>query len=118
MKRFVLNVALFWHTVFKTIALGAAQKWTERGHGAMKKCIDCEYAKAYRKFTSTRYEFCCKHPDKEYIKDYFRKNRIRKMEGFLGYSKAGEFPIKTAPKWCPLKKMDGEDGNNDLHRQR
>ncbi len=81
--------------------------------GAMKKCIDCEYAKSRQKFTNIRIEFRCDHPDRDYINDYFRKNRIRKMEGFLGYSKAGEFPIKTAPKWCPLKKMDGEDKSNE-----
>ncbi len=73
----------------------------------MKKCIDCEYAKARKRTTSIiRSEVCCEHPDREYINDYFKKKRIQKMQGFLGYSKAGYFPIKTAPKWCPLKKME------------
>lgn len=59
--------------------------------------------------SNTRASFSCEHPDHGYILDYFKKRRIQKMPGFLGYGKpfSGEVPIKTSPAWCPKKKQEG-----------
>ena len=72
----------------------------------MTKCLDCKYSQAYRKPGNCRYEYRCEHPNQKYIIDYFKEHKILKLHGFLGFSRAGEFPVKTAPKWCPLKGAD------------
>ena len=71
------------------------------------ECNKCEHCVGY--LHSTRRGFQCNHPNKSYINDYFRKNKIQKMPGFIG---SGEkfAPVpknKTTPKWCP-KKSEGE----------
>ena len=72
-----------------------------------EKCSECEYCREYRKIGNTRSSFTCGHPDGEYIRKYFQEHRISKMEGFIGYGKSfsEEFPIKTSPAWCPMRKM-------------
>lgn len=68
-------------------------------------CKNCKHMKAYRKFGNATQIAFCEHPDKEYIRTYFKEHRIRKYEGYLGFiNSKGVFPIKTSPKWCPLKK--------------
>lgn len=73
-------------------------------------CKECPHKKEFRKGGNTTKEVMCRHPDRDYIVNYFREHRIRKFEGFLGYvNSKGEFPIKTSPKWCPLKKESHND---------
>lgn len=74
------------------------------------RCKDCKYCKLSRSVTSTRYGFSCEHPDYSYIFDYFQKKRMHKMPGFLVFGKpySEEVPVKTSPKWCPLKKGESE----------
>lgn len=70
------------------------------------KCSDCEHCSGYRRFGNTRTNFSCKHPDQRYIHDYFMKNGIKKMPGFLGFGavRSDTVPLKTSPAWCPKKK--------------
>lgn len=70
------------------------------------ECDKCEYCNGY--LLDTRREFHCKHPNQEYIINYFREKKIKKMEGFIGYSeKFSDVPInKTTPKWCPKKEIE------------
>lgn len=71
------------------------------------RCKECKYAYAIQtRGMNKRYECFCGHPDKEYIADYFAKNRIQKMVGFISFSEpySTEPKIKTAPKFCPLKR--------------
>lgn len=72
-------------------------------------CKECPFQKQYRRhFNSTR-EVMCEHPDKEYIRKYFKEHNIRKYEGFIGFvNSKGVFPIKKSPAWCPLKRKGGE----------
>ena len=72
------------------------------------KCKDCPHLVMQRKITSARYDCLCKHPNQDYIYEYFKENNIRKYQGFLCYSKPNikEPTIKTAPKWCPLKESE------------
>lgn len=74
-----------------------------------EKCADCEYCKGYRGINATRSGFHCEHPDGGYIRDYFKANKISKMEGFIGYGErfADKPSIKTSPAWCPKKKKEG-----------
>ncbi|HIW80276.1 MAG TPA: hypothetical protein H9742_01925 [Candidatus Acetatifactor stercoripullorum] len=73
------------------------------------RCADCEYCKEFRKTGNIRSDFTCEHPDKEYIRKYFKEHKIQKMEGFLGFGTrySREVPIKTSPAWCP-KKVGGK----------
>ena len=76
----------------------------------VKKCADCNYCNGLKRHNATRYGFHCEHPDKQYIIDYFRKNNIRKMDGFIGFGKPySQVPeIKTSPAWCLLRRKEGE----------
>lgn len=69
------------------------------------KCSECEYCREFRPVGNTRSEFWCDHPNKEYIKEYYKKHRINRSEGFLEYGKPYEHqvPLKTSPRWCPKK---------------
>ena len=67
-------------------------------------CKECQWKKAYRKGYNATQTVFCEHPNKEHIEKYFKDNCIHKMLAFIGFiDSKGEFPIKTAPKWCPLK---------------
>lgn len=67
-------------------------------------CKDCRYKRESQRFGNRTKSVTCENPNKEYIRDYFEKNRISKMEGFLGFiDTKGNFPVKKSPKWCPLK---------------
>lgn len=67
-------------------------------------CKECQYKKAIKRFGNTTTQVFCDHPEKQYIRKCFQENHINKAEGFLGFiNSKGEFPIKKAPKWCPLK---------------
>ena len=70
-------------------------------------CDNCEHCFGYR--NATRRGFLCNHPNQSYIVDYFLKNKIQKMPGFIGFGeKFATVPKnKTTPKWCP-KKSDVE----------
>lgn len=70
------------------------------------RCADCSYCNEFRKIGNNRSEFRCKHPEQDYIIDYFLKHRMSKSPGFLGFGKAWSHsvPVKTSPAWCPLKK--------------
>ena len=73
-------------------------------------CKDCPYKKEYRRnFNSTKGVMCV-HPDKEYIRKYFKDRNIKKYQGFIGFiNSKGIFPVKKSPMWCPLKqKGSGE----------
>lgn len=71
------------------------------------KCSECGYCSGLRPVGNTRTEFTCIHPEQRYIKDYFNKKRINKMPAFIGFSArySDAVPIKTAPVWCPKKKL-------------
>lgn len=72
-------------------------------------CKECPHKKEFQKGFNTTKEVMCKHPDKDYIHKYFVEHGILKFEGFLGFvNSKGVFPIKTSPKWCPLKRSDAE----------
>ena len=47
----------------------------------------------------------------DYINNYFKEHRIKKMEGFIGFGKPFEDKpqIKTSPAWCP--KESGVSGD-------
>lgn len=70
------------------------------------KCSECGHCNELRPVGNTRSEFTCKHPDGEYIREYFEKHKIQKMPRFIGFGArhSHEVPIKTAPAWCPRKK--------------
>lgn len=73
------------------------------------RCSECEYCKEAPSGThSSRGSFYCKHPNQKFIKNYYKENRISRMVGFIDYGKPyGHAPkLKTAPRWCPLKKED------------
>ena len=65
--------------------------------GEKMKCKDCPYVK------NIGNSVYCNHENQMHIIEYFIKNNMLKAPGFLGYCRKG-FPIKTSPKWCPLKK--------------
>lgn len=69
------------------------------------KCSECEYCTHYRKPGNARAEFICKHPNQKYINDYLFKNKISRSVGFIDFGEkwSDECPIKTSPRWCPLK---------------
>lgn len=71
------------------------------------KCSECDYCSGFRPLRNTRTEFTCIHPDQDYIKNYFHEKRIQKMPGFIGFGArySDAVPIKTAPAWCPEKKV-------------
>lgn len=74
------------------------------------KCSGCQHCSRFRPVGNTRTEFTCKHPDHKYIENYFSKKDIHKMPGFLGFGArySDTVPIKTAPAWCPRKKVSEE----------
>ena len=65
------------------------------------KCDNCKYCTGY--LHNTRKSFHCNHPNYEYILNYFEKNKIGSMPGFIGFSENFKnIPKrKTTPKWCP-----------------
>lgn len=69
------------------------------------KCSECEYCRSHLPIGNTRREFGCLHPDQEYIIEYFKKKKIHKMSGFLGFGarNSDQAPIRTSPAWCPKK---------------
>lgn len=70
------------------------------------KCSECEHCKEFTQVGNTRSEFTCEHPDKEYIREYYRQHKINKLVGFIGFGKrwSSKPPIKSSPRWCPRKK--------------
>lgn len=70
------------------------------------KCSECDYCKGHLPRGNTRMEFGCLHPDQDYIIEYFKKKKIHKMSGFLGFGvrNSDQVPIRTSPAWCPKKK--------------
>lgn len=72
------------------------------------RCADCEYCREFRPVGNTRSNFTCKHPDHEYIRNYYKEHKIYKMEGFIGFGAkySEKVPIKTSPAWCPKKAGD------------
>ena len=71
------------------------------------ECDKCEYCNGCG--AGKRTPFHCKHPNYDYIYEYFKEHKIQKMPGFIGFGeKYSDVPVnKTTPKWCP-KKMNGE----------
>ena len=74
------------------------------------KCSGCQHCSGLRPVGNTRTSFTCSHPDHGYINDYFREKRMQKMPGFLGFGArySDAVPIKTAPAWCPEKRVPEE----------
>ena len=70
-------------------------------------CSECEYYNGIRPWGYSRKEFFCKHPDKSYISDYYKAQKVRTREGFLKYGQpwSEEIPQKISPAWCPKKKL-------------
>ena len=71
------------------------------------KCSGCQHCSGLRQIGNTRTSFTCSHPDQGYINNYFREKRMQKMPGFLGFGArySDAVPVKTAPAWCPEKKV-------------
>ncbi len=71
------------------------------------KCSGCQHCSGLRPIGNTRTSFTCSHPDQGYINNYFREKRVQKMPGFLGFGArySDAVPVKTAPAWCPEKKV-------------
>ncbi len=71
------------------------------------KCSGCQHCSGLRPIGNTRTSFTCSHPDQGYINNYFREKRMQKMPGFLGFGArySDAVPVKTAPAWCPEKKV-------------
>jgi len=71
------------------------------------KCSECEHCKEFRPVGNTRSEFTCEHPNREYIREYYKQHKITKMEGFIGFGERWQHkaPVKSSPKWCPRKKV-------------
>ena len=71
------------------------------------KCSGCQHCSGLRPIGNTRTSFTCSHPDQGYINNYFREKRMQKMPGFLGFGArySDAVPVKTAPAWCPKKKV-------------
>ena len=71
------------------------------------KCSGCQHCSGLRPIGNTRTSFTCSHPDQSYINNYFREKRMQKMPGFLGFGArySDAVPVKTAPAWCPEKKV-------------
>ena len=71
-------------------------------------CTGCLYLKGYRKPYNKRAAYYCSHPNQRYIAEYYRKNKLKSMPGFLGFGELS-LPRKRIPKWCPLaESKDGE----------
>ena len=69
-------------------------------------CSECEHCKSIGTGRyATRSNFYCEHPDRGYIEQYYKENKINKALAFIDYSKPYEKApaIKTSPKWCPRK---------------
>ena len=65
------------------------------------KCKDCQHCKIHGK------NVWCYHPNDDYIYEWFKTHKIKKSQGFLGYTYKG-FPVKKSPAWCPFKaKQEG-----------
>lgn len=71
------------------------------------KCSECEHCKEFRPVGNTRSEFTCEHPNREYIREYYKQHKITKMEGFIGFGEkwSDKVPVKSSPKWCPRKQV-------------
>jgi len=66
-------------------------------------CKDCPHKQIQHRLGNTTKNVFCKHTDQRYIIEYFDKHRLKKAYGFIGYiNSKGDFPVKKAPKWCPL----------------
>ena len=68
-------------------------------------CVNCSYCNRFQKNGNRMAEFSCSHPDKKYITQYFQEHNLVKMPGFLGHG-YDEVPIKTSPRWCPLRRKE------------
>lgn len=71
------------------------------------KCSECEHCKEFRPVGNTRSEFTCEHPNREYIREYYKQHKITRAEGFIGFGIRWQHqvPIKSSPKWCPRKRV-------------
>ena len=71
------------------------------------RCDSCEYCKGL--LHDTRRGFMCNHPKQDNITAYFKKRKIKKMPGFIGFGeKFSKVPKnKTTPKWCPELNAEG-----------
>lgn len=70
------------------------------------RCSKCEHCKEVSGSEyATRNNFYCKHPNQDYIREYYKKNRIYRAHGFIDFGRAFEHvpKLKTSPKWCPRK---------------
>jgi hypothetical protein len=69
------------------------------------KCSECEHCKEFRPVGNTRSNFTCEHPNREYIREYYKQHKITRMEGFIGFGerRSDKVPVKSSPRWCPRK---------------
>lgn len=67
------------------------------------RCQTCPHLKGTRRVGNSRTAYSCGHPDQAYIEEYFKKNHIQKMPGFLAFGH-GQLPMKRTVKWCPEEK--------------
>ena len=68
-------------------------------------CVNCSYCNRFQMIGNRTAEFSCSHPDEKYITQYFQEHNLVKMPGFLGHG-YDEVPIKTSPRWCPLRRKE------------
>ena len=79
------------------------------------KCSECDFCKmttrANAKFNKSgiygRGEFFCENPETEKLP---KKAFGNKMEGFIGFGtpeRESKLTLKTSPRWCPKRRLDG-----------
>lgn len=69
-------------------------------------CSTCGFRRAYHVKRAMRYQCYCEHPR---ALESFKKYGGTSSDRFISFTKKYDTvpAIKTAPRWCPLKKMDG-----------
>ena len=69
------------------------------------ECRNCLYLRlSVGSIENKNANYYCIHPNVEYIRNYWKEHKIKKMEGHLYYG--ADFEKKTTPKWCPKGKKN------------
>lgn len=71
-------------------------------------CRTCYHRRVFHWNRGTRRQCYCQHPDAEKA---FKESGATTAVAFISFTFPGSAipAIKTAPRWCPLRKMDGDE---------